>query len=119
MPYVIQDIGPAFEARFGDGRRGVFTAEAKDCEGRGGCTYYGTFRSDDGSLVREDVLMATGGGVSGVGDVVPAIDTNDRAAVYPPDGGWDWLLVAAFALAIPAVSVAWLVSLIWRLRHRS
>ena len=95
LPFIAADIGPAYAARFGEGTLGVFVAERKEC-GRAGCSWYGDFRSDDGQIVRSDVLLASGDDPSSAGEEVRAKDTGNRAAVYPVDGGWDWLFLSLF-----------------------
>jgi hypothetical protein len=58
-PFLVMDIGPAYKARTG-GVHGTFIARDADCSGRGGCYYYGDFRSDDGTVTRTDIGMASG-----------------------------------------------------------
>jgi hypothetical protein len=112
-PFVLMDIGPAYAARHG-GTPGTFVVRHEDCGGRGGCSYYGDFRSDDGRVARHDVLMASGGDVHAVGDESRAVDTGDRAVVYPPGGGQDWLFTTAFLVGLVVVGTAWCVALFRR-----
>ena len=116
-PLVVMDIGPAYEARTG-GTPGTFVAREADCGGRGGCSYHGDFRSDDGTVTRTHIGMASGGDIHAVGDESRAVDTGDRANVYPPGGGSDWLIVTAFLVGIVGFTFAWGVSVLRRIRGR-
>jgi hypothetical protein len=89
LAFVIVDIGPAWAARFGHGTHGTFTAQ--HCQDRrGGCFWSGTFISGDRRDKRTEVGLGGGNNVTHVGQQVPAIDTGDRAIVYPANGGHDW-----------------------------
>jgi hypothetical protein len=116
LPYVLQDIGPAYRAEFGHGTPGVFTATARDCGKT--CTSTGDWIADDGTRTRRDVVLATGAGAPRPGESVPAIDTGDRAGVYPAEGGWDWLLVTGFLVGICGTVLTWTYLLVRRFRER-
>ncbi|WP_141580031.1 hypothetical protein [Actinomadura sp. WMMA1423] len=88
--FTAQDLVPSYAALFHGGKTGVFTARDKKC-GKS-CSWRGDFVSDDGSVVRRDVLLGSGERVDGAGDRVKARDTGNRGAVYPagwsPDAIW-------------------------------
>jgi hypothetical protein len=107
--YGSQSIGPAYQARFGSGAAGVFTAQHESCGKT--CFWTGTFRANSG-YVRREVGLASGHGPDHVGDKVSALDTGDSKNVFPRGGGWDWLLLSAMlpvALAYLAVCARWLL----------
>jgi hypothetical protein len=107
--FAVQDIGPSWRARFGEsGTPGTFTAMEEDCSGRGGCSYWGEFVSDDGSIVRRDVILGSGHGDVTVGDSTLAYDVGDRAAVYPPGGGHDWIFVTLLLMGSVLFLGAWI-----------
>ncbi|QFG24277.1 hypothetical protein [Actinomadura sp. WMMB 499] len=114
----VKDARPAYTAQFGSGTPGVFTAREKDCSSRGPCVYSGDFVSDDGGLVREDVALVPGGGVSGVGASTEAVDTGNPRGVYPADGSSDWLLLTVLGGAGVVVLVLWAIGILRLFRRR-
>jgi hypothetical protein len=104
--YAVQDIGPAYEARFGtEGVEGTFVVQREECDRS--CVQYGTFTADDGSVLRTDVLIGSGAGGPAIGETIRAKDTGDRAVVYPLDGGWDWLFTTLLTLGALAGITIW------------
>lgn len=97
LPSMIADAAPSWQARWGNSVHGTFTATRVECNKT--CFWHGDFTSQDGTRRRTDVGYASGGRVEHIGQQVPALDTGDDKLVYPPGGGWDWLLVPALILA--------------------
>lgn len=106
LPFLLLEIGPAYQARFGGGTDGVFTARVEDC-GDSGCSWRGDFRADDGSVPREDVRII-GGGPDAVGERADAVDTGSEDAVYPAGGGSNWAVVTGL-LAVVIAALTWWV----------
>jgi hypothetical protein len=109
---VITQLPSAYRARFtSDGIPGTFTVVSVDCTLGLKCSASGFFISDDDSVLLDNV--GWGGSARGlnVDDDVPAVDTGNDAAVYPPQsGGGDWLFYswAAFVAAVTLIGwVAW------------
>ena len=118
LPVIISDIGPAWAAHLKDGVPGTFTALVGNCGGRGPCTWRGDFVSDDGTLRRTDVGLASGGDIDRVGDWTRAIDTGNRVNVYPAGGGWDWLLVSMFLVFVGGLAALWVLDMLGRIGRR-
>ena len=116
LPFGLLDVGPAYAAHHREGTPGVFVAQRRECRGRAGCGWYGDFRSLDGRVERDNVLIDSGDEPWSVGHVVKAQDTGDRAVVYPADGGWDWLIVSLVILLDVGILAHWPIS---NFRHRS
>lgn len=114
LPFLLLEVGPAYQARFGGGTGGVFTARAQDCAD-GGCSWRGDFRSADGSVRRTDVTIV-GGGPTAVGQRLDAVDTGSDRAVYPAGGGSNWLVVTALLVGVLA-ALAWWVRAVRRARQ--
>jgi hypothetical protein len=112
IPMTVPSIGPAWSAKFGEGTPGTFTATSVECNRS--CTWTGEFFADDRSVYRTSVSLGEGGDVHRVGQQVPAVDTGDRKRVFPPGGGWDWLLIS-FALILELVCTAFWVR--WAFRR--
>lgn len=83
-----------------NGLPGVYTSTDSDCNARYGCSYEGTFVSDDGTVKLDGVFIDSGG--VKVGESVRAQYLKEsRKKVYAVDSH-DWvaaLLVAAGAVA--------------------
>jgi hypothetical protein len=115
LPFLVLELRPSYTARFG-GTDGTFTAVERVCtDGDAGCRWTGRFTAPDGR-VREDVRLL-GGGVERAGDVVQAVDTGRRGAVYPAGGGSAWLLVTALLVVVLVVLGLWGRALARRLRR--
>lgn len=113
--FVVQDVGPSFRARFGDeGIRGHVTVTSEDCSGRGGCSFEGDFESDSGTVRREAVVLASGFHDESVGAVLVAYDVGNRAVVYPPGGGQDWIYTTLLAIGAVVVLVLWCLTVPFR-----
>jgi hypothetical protein len=83
-------IGPAWAAHLGHGERGTFTAYAKNCSQRP-CAWFGTF-TGSGGVNSNGLQIASGGNISHVGQVVPALKVGSGdGEVYPGNGGTDWI----------------------------
>lgn len=94
---MITDAPPSWQARWGNSVHGTFTATRVECNKH--CFWHGDFTSQDATVRRIDVGYASGGQVDHIGQQVAALDTGDKQLVYPPGGGWDWLIVLALILA--------------------
>ncbi len=114
LPFLLLEVGPAYEARFGGGTDGVFTARSEDC-GESGCAWRGDFRSADGAVERTGVRII-GGGPEAAGDRVDAVDTGSEDAVYPAGGGSNWLVITGLLVAVLA-ALAWWVRALRRERQ--
>jgi hypothetical protein len=99
------DLGPSWRAHQGRGTPGMVTVTHKDC-GRS-CSYSGDFVSDDGTIRRADVGLATGFSDVAVGVRLRAIDEGSAYNVYPPGGGEDWILTSLLFAAAIVVLLAW------------
>jgi len=75
----------------GEGVRGAFTAEEVYCS-RGGCTWDGSFVSDDGFTVFEEAMIDTDAPPYEPGDTIPALWLGDEGGyVYTAEGSDEWL----------------------------
>jgi hypothetical protein len=114
LAVAVPNVGPALRAARADGTPGTFTAERLTCvqhPGHEACTWYGTFRPDDGPT-RADVTLYGGRHGLDEGDRTAAIDTGRSRRVYPPSGSREWIatglvLVAGLGLLLPAARFAW------------
>lgn len=106
-------------AAAGHGLRGTLVELSQTC-GRDGCSTYGRFTSDDGSVVVGWVVFqqAPRPFVEGRRLEVLYESDSDPVAVYPPHGSIWWWLFAALGLVALLVLVAWALALSARLRHR-
>ena len=57
LAWTIPDYGDSWRAFHNQGLWGTFTTDRTDCSFRFGCTDYGRFDSEDGSVHREDVFI--------------------------------------------------------------
>jgi len=101
----VVSLGPAWAAAHGGGRPGVLTIEVacakRDCA-------RGQFRSDDGSVVRDNVTMHDSAPVGRpVGDRVRARDTGDEGGVFAETGSDTWLLIGGVAAASGGFLLCW------------
>ncbi|MBO0867039.1 MAG: hypothetical protein J2P15_00600 [Micromonosporaceae bacterium] len=98
LVFLARDAGPAVRAGLGDGRAGTLHLTQKTCLPHS-CSWFGTFRSDDGTEVRSHVLMQDypPGGAK-VGDDIRARDTGDRSGVFAETGSRAWLFMAFLAV---------------------
>ena len=94
------DIPVSVAAARGEGTPGTFTSTRSECY-RSGCSFYGTFASDDGAVELEDALIDDG--VEVVGESVPAqyVEGSRVDKVYQRHSrDWVWLsLVLAMSVA--------------------
>lgn len=116
LPFLVQDIGPAYRAEFGHGTPGVFTATSRECDKT--CSSTGNWAADDGSRVLHHVTLGTGAGAPYPGQTRRAIDAGDRGAVYPAAGNWDWLIITVLLCSFAGLSAVWLHLLARRIRER-
>jgi hypothetical protein len=98
------DLGPAVRAARGDGMPGTFLVTSREC-GKS-CTLYGDFTSDDGSVVRVDVMYLDGTPRVQVGDSLRALDAGDRSGVFRPSGSHQWALIV-IVMGMGAVGATW------------
>jgi hypothetical protein len=107
------DIGPSWRAAHGGGRVGTLRLDSRSCRSHT-CTWQGQFRSDDGTILRPDVLMHDGVARSArVGDEIRARDTGDRTGVFALTGSTGWMDNAA----ILGVSIGYLIGwALWLIR---
>ncbi|MEV0401215.1 hypothetical protein [Actinoallomurus sp. NPDC050550] len=113
-------MGPSWSAMLGHGTPGTFTAER--CErGKSGCSWEGTFVSDDGWTLRTDVGLSDGDGVSHVGQQVRALDISDQV-VYPENNfaalSADLFFEAILLVMSLATLFVWTILMLNRLRRR-
>jgi hypothetical protein len=97
--FALGQVGPTWNAAHGRGVAGSFTVTSEDCGGKGPCTHYGNFRSNDGRYSFTDVELV--GDSADVGRSVPALYEGQGE---PPDSvfapRWTGLAENAFYLAI-------------------
>ena len=116
LPFLVLEAGPAYEARFGGGTDGVFTARDADCDDDV-CTWRGDFRSDDGRRVLDDVGLIGAADLT-AGDEVEAVDTGSDDAVYPADGGSNWFVITVLLAAVLVALLLWARAVRRRWRRR-
>ncbi len=112
----VPGVAPAWEARFGGGTPGVFTAQTESC-GRYSCQWTGTFESDDGGVVRTGVPIGSGAPELGPGQTTPAVDTGG-VVVYPEGGGWDFLLSSIVLFIAVGGLAVWASAVVRAVRRR-
>ncbi|GAB2893654.1 hypothetical protein GCM10027074_72040 [Streptomyces deserti] len=91
----LPNVGNVLRAATGDGVPGTFTAEQVSCvrhPGHETCEWVGSFRSADGTQVREQVRMYGRGRASlTAGQRVAAVDVGNPGRVYGPGGSREWI----------------------------
>lgn len=116
----VPDIPTSIAAARNEGNFGTFTAQRADCGGRGGCTYYGKFVSEDGAVTLDDVFIDAG--AHGVGETVPAqffedgsfgkvYETNSRDIV--------WLTLLLVGSVLYLLGWGWFAVRPWLRRRRA
>jgi hypothetical protein len=99
----VSDIPVAVAAARDEGIPGTFTSKRSECY-RSGCSFYGTFVSDDGAVELEDALIDDG--VEIVAERVPAqyVEGSRVDKVYQRHSrDWVWLgLLLAMSVAYVA-----------------
>jgi hypothetical protein len=84
------DFGTTWPAAHGGGRPGTLVLQSELCR-KSSCTWSGRFRSDDGTITRESVMMRDEVAADArVGDKVRARDTGNRSWVFAEYGSSDW-----------------------------
>jgi hypothetical protein len=114
LAVAVPNVGPALRAARAEGTPGTFTAERLSCvqhPGHEACTWYGSFRPDDGPS-RADVTLYGGRHGLDEGDRTAAIDIGRTRRVYPPSGSREWIatglvLLAGLALLVLGGRSAW------------
>jgi hypothetical protein len=105
----------------GNGTPGQFAAERRECSARGGgCSWYGSFTADDGSVRLTDALLDDdpSGWAPGSAASVIWTGSKDPAAVYRPGDSMPLLLASGLGLLAVLGLVAWAVALTSRARNR-
>ncbi|MGK5557442.1 hypothetical protein ACSNOI_38130 [Actinomadura kijaniata] len=96
MFLVLPNAGTVLRAaRAGEGTPGVFTARERTCvrhPGHEACTLRGTFRSDDGAVIRPVVALHGSGDGLRVGETTRARDIGRSSTVYLPAGSHEWIM---------------------------
>jgi hypothetical protein len=113
----VQDLGPSWRAKQGQGIVGTYTATHEECRRRS-CTMHGTFTADDGSSKRENVILRDSGDSLRRGDTAPALDSGDEDAVFPPGGGAGVPLAIGFLTVGTLVLAIYLFVLVRKVRRR-
>ena len=92
----VPNVVPVLRAARADGDPGSFVAEQLSCVAHLGhetCSWSGTFRPRDGGEVRADVyLYGSDRDTLRPGQRASAVDTGQRARVYPPGGSNEWIV---------------------------
>jgi hypothetical protein len=92
----LPNVVPVIRAARADGVPGTFVAERLSCVdhlGHETCSWSGTFRPRDGGEVRADVyLYGSDRDSLRPGQRASAVDTGQRARVYPPSGSNEWIV---------------------------
>lgn len=113
--FSVQVLPEDLAAARGEGTPGSFTAEEVYC-GRSGCSWDGSFVSDNGFIVFPEAQIDADAPPDEPGDVVRALWTGDEEGyVYPAGGSSQWLwtvfsLVAgigALGFALVTVFAGW------------
>jgi hypothetical protein len=87
----VQFLPEDLAAARGDGVPGTFTAEEVYCS-RGGCSWDGSFVSDDGFTVFKEAWIDADAPPYEPGDTIPALWAGDEDGyVYPAGGSNEWL----------------------------
>ncbi|MFC8502480.1 hypothetical protein ACFUC1_08975 [Pedococcus sp. NPDC057267] len=98
--FALGEVGATWDAAHGRGVPGSFTVIRVDCGGKGPCSHYGDFRSNDGQYSFTDVELV--GDAADVGESIPALyeghsgETPDE--VFAP--GWTGAAENALFLAL-------------------
>lgn len=105
----VPNIGTVIRAARADGAPGVNTPVRLSCvqhPGHESCFWSGEFRSDDGTIVRQDVEMyGSDRYTNREGEQVPAVDIGLAHRVYGPGGSNEWVFTALLLLAGLAILV--------------
>ena len=116
----VPDIPKSIDAARNEGRSGTFTSERSECDRRSGCTYYGTFVSDDSAVRLSNVFIDDG--VHAVGETVPAqyVEGQKSPKVYEPNSR-DWMSLGAILFASVLYLLGWggIVVRPWLQRRRA
>lgn len=111
----IPDFPHAVRAARNEGTPGTFTSLRRDCTGRGGCSYYGQFVSNDRTIVLKDVFIDDG--VDRVGETVPAQALENSASqkkVYEFNShDWIWLSLLVVGSVLFLLGWSYLVLVPW------
>ena len=115
----VPDIPQSVKAARNEGSPGTFTSTSSDCSYRGGCTYYGEFVSEDGTVTLRNVFIDSG--VDQVGQSLPAqYFPGDDEKVYEPfSRDWVWLGLVLFGSVAFLIVSSWLVLRPWIRRRTS
>jgi hypothetical protein len=116
----LSNVERGVRAARADGVAGHFTASRLDCTqhpGHESCTCYGTYGSDDGTTLRDDVYMyGRDRRTCRMGVSVAAVDIGARTRVYGPEGSHEWVWTAG-TVALGLGLGAWGASPLWRGRR--
>lgn len=106
-------------AATGHGLRGTFVELSQSCAGNG-CSTYGRFTADDGSVVIGWVVFDEAPRQFVEGRVHEVLYEGDATpvAVYPVHGSIEWLMLAAFGLIALMILITWAVAVTARVRGR-
>lgn len=116
----VVDLPSSLQAARNDGQPGTFTAQRSECGLRHGCTFHGTFVSEDGAVKLADVFIDNG--VDEVGESVPAQYVEDARTnkVYEANSRalmWVGLLLVGSVLYL--IGWSWLVARPWIRQRRA
>jgi hypothetical protein len=108
----------SWSAAHGGGHAGTLLLQSHRCY-RNACPWRGQFRSDDGTVIRESVIMRDDVPAgTRVGDQVRARDTGDRTYVFAESGssnGWGSAVAVVVGLGYLAGWGVWMVIMVrWR-----
>ncbi|MGW1764070.1 hypothetical protein ACWCQL_08275 [Streptomyces sp. NPDC002073] len=99
----LPNLGNVARAATADGVAGSFTAGRLSCISHPGhetCEWSGTFRSTDGTVLREGITLYGSSRESlAIGRAAPAVDVGNPGRVYRPGGSYEWIFTVALLLA--------------------
>ncbi|GAA2243316.1 hypothetical protein GCM10010232_32910 [Streptomyces amakusaensis] len=102
LAVTLPNLGNAIRAATADGAPGTFTARGLSCvkhPGHETCEWNGSFRSVDGTVLREPVKMyGSDRGSLAAGQRVAALDVGAPGRVYRPGGSREWIFTGLLIL---------------------
>jgi hypothetical protein len=99
-------LGPAIGAAHGQGTPGVFTAQSEQCSRR--CTWYGTFRSEPGTVLQNADYGDSAPAGTHAGSAFPALWPGGSNDVFAAHGSTSWIglvFLDVFAVVVLAAIV--------------
>jgi hypothetical protein len=110
----------ALAAATGHGIHGTFVAGYQSCS-RNGCTTYGSFRSDDGTVTETGLVydQAPRHFIKGASSRVLYEGDTEANSVYSEQGSTEWLWITLFGLLALTILTTWVVVVAARVTGRT